>query len=426
MKNVICLMEEFEQKEYIELLERIYVDKQMVPYQNARYIEALRRYNELFGSGDVEIYSAPGRSEVGGNHTDHQQGKVLAASVNLDAIAVAGRNEDSCIEIVSDGYKRIHVALNDLEPNDVDAGTSGALIRGVASGLKQKGYQLGGFCAYITSDILIGAGLSSSAAFETILGTIISGLFNQMQIPMPEIAKIGQYAENVYFKKPCGLMDQMASAVGGLIHIDFADAQNPVVDKLDVDFEAFAYSLCIVDTKGSHAKLTDDYAAIPQEMKQVASYYGKTVLREVDEELFYKQIPEIRSQMGDRCILRAIHFFEEDKRVEEQVSALKEGDLQSFLKSVKSSGDSSFKYLQNVYTNKDVENQAVSIVLAVSERVLGEHGVSRVHGGGFAGTIQAFVGDAFVQQYKERMDGIFGKDSCHILRIREYGGVKVI
>lgn len=293
-------------------------------------------------------------------------------------------------------------------------------------GLKKNGHKIGGFQAYVTSDVLNGAGMSSSAAFETLVGTIISGLYNGMEISPVEIAQVAQYAENVFFGKPCGLMDQMACSVGGLIHIDFADLKNPMVEKVEVDFDVYHHSLCITDTKGSHADLTDDYALIPQEMKKVASFFGKEFLREVDEKEFYKNIAKLQKECGDRAVLRSLHFFEEDKRVEQEVSALKNGDFKGFLQTVKASGNSSFNYLQNVYTNKDVQNQGVSIGLAVSESILKEHGVSRVHGGGFAGTIQAFVEDSFVETYREVLDSVFGEGACHVLKVRPFGGIKVM
>ena len=247
-----------------------------------------------------------------------------------------------------------------------------------------------------------------------------------MSISPVEIAQVAQYAENVYFGKPCGLMDQMACSVGGLIHIDFADPEQPVVEKVDVDFSAYGHSLCITDTKGSHADLTDDYAMIPQEMKKVAGFFGKEYLREVDPEEFYKNIPGIRKECGDRPVLRALHFFEEDQRVEQEVAALQAGDFQKFLDTVQESGDSSFKYLQNIYTNKDVQNQSVSMGLALSDTILPGHGASRVHGGGFAGTIQAFVSDSFVEEYRQALDSLYGEGSCHVLKVRPFGGIKVL
>ena len=379
----------------------------------------------MYGDTDVEIYSAPGRSEVGGNHTDHQHGCVLAAAVNLDAIAVVGR-VDNKIKVLSDDFDIAPINLEDLEIKKAEEGTSEALIRGVCARLKELGYNVGGFNAFITSDVLMGAGLSSSAAFETIIGTIISGLYNDMTIDPVVIAQVGQYAENVYFGKPCGLMDQCASSVGSLINIDFNDVAKPIVNKVDVDFSKFGHSLCIVDTKGSHADLTDEYAAIPMEMKKVANYFGKEFLREVDEEDFFNDIAGARKACQDRAVLRAIHLFEENKRVDQEVKALNNSDFETFKKVVKESGDSSYKFLQNVYANCDVQNQSVSIGLAMSEKIIGRNGVCRVHGGGFAGTIQAFVKDEFVTAYKTEVERVFGKGSCHVLKVRKYGGKKVI
>ena len=319
----------------------------------------------------------------------------------------------------------ITVDLSDLKMRKGEEGTSAGLIRGMAHGLQENGHKIGGFQAFVTSDVLNGAGMSSSAAFEVLVGTILSGLYNDMGISPVEIAQVAQYSENVYFGKPCGLMDQMACSVGGLIHIDFADPQKPVVEKVDVDFSAYRHSLCITDTKGSHADLTDDYALIPQEMKQVADFFGKEFLREVNPEDFYKNMAKIREKCGDRPVLRALHFFEEEKRVELEVAALQTGNFQGFLANVQKSGDSSFKFLQNIYSNKDVQNQSVSIGLAVSDSILSGHGTSRVHGGGFAGTIQAFVADDFVETYRETLDGVYGEGSCHVLKVRPFGGIKV-
>jgi galactokinase len=426
MKNTKILKQEFQEHVHTDLLKDIYLDESLLDYQEKRYVAAIEKYEGLFGEGDVEIYSAPGRSEVGGNHTDHQYGCVLATSINLDAIAIVGTNEGS-IRLVSEGFdEMIEVNLNDLAINPDEEGTTVSLIRGMAAKLQEAGYQIGGFTAYITSDVLMGAGLSSSAAFETIIGTILSGLYNNMEVSPVFIAQAGQYAENVYFGKPCGLMDQMACSVGGLINIDFADPAEPVMRKVEVEFEDYHYSLCIVDTKGSHADLTDEYAAVPAEMKAVAEKLGKPVLRQIDAEEFYKNIPELRDELGDRAVLRAIHFLNENERVGKQVAALNEGRFADFLQLVKESGNSSFKYLQNVYTSKDVQNQAMSIGLAVAETVLGDHGVSRVHGGGFAGTIQIFVENEFVPEIKAAMDGVFGEGSCHVLKVRKYGGMKVL
>ncbi len=426
MEHTKTLLEEFAAQQHQERLAEIYVDPGVLPYQCTRYQRAIREFENLYGSGEAEIYSAPGRSEVGGNHTDHQHGEVLAASINLDAIAIVRRTEENQIQLLSDGYPMITVDLSNLENKKEEEGTSVGLIRGMAYGLQKNGHKIGGFQAYVTSVVLNGAGMSSSAAFEVLVGTILSGLYNEMSVSPVEIAQVAQYAENVYFGKPCGLMDQMACSVGGLIHIDFAEPASPIVEKVEVDFGVYKHSLCITDTKGSHADLTDDYALIPQEMKKVAKYFGKDFLREVDPASFCKELPKIRKKCGDRPVLRALHFFEEDKRVEKEVSALREGDFQAFLQTVKESGDSSFKYLQNIYTNKDVQNQSVSIGLAVSDSILPGHGVSRVHGGGFAGTIQAFVADDFVEEYRRGLDNVYGEGSCHVLKVRPFGGIKVL
>ena len=425
-KNTAVLKEEFKNGGYRELLKDIYVDDDVLDDQTERYIKALENFEELYGEKEVEIYSAPGRSEVGGNHTDHQYGKVLAASVNLDAIAVVAKTDDGKIAVKSEGYSPFEVNLESLEVNKEEEGTSKALTKGVAAKLKEEGYKIGGFQAYVTSDVLNGAGMSSSAAFEVLLGNIFSGLYNDMKVDPVLIAQIGQYAENVYFGKPCGLMDQMASSVGGLINIDFKDPEKPVVKRVNVDFEEYGHSLCIVDTKGSHADLTDDYAAIPEEMKKVANFFDEDVLRKVDKNEFYLNLPKIREILGDRAVLRAMHLFEENKRVDEEVEALEAGNFEMFKKLVKASGDSSFKYLQNVYSGHDLQNQSVSIGLAVSDVALGDRGVSRVHGGGFAGTIQAFVPNDIVGMYKETMEHVFGEGACHILKVRSYGGMKVL
>lgn len=415
----------FQSGKYAELLKDIYIDESVLEYQKGRYVKAIESFEELFGVKDVEIYSAPGRSEIGGNHTDHQCGRVLAASINLDAIAIVAKKE-SGIVLKSEGYPMINVSLADLLPTKEEEGTSAGLIRGVAARLKEEGYEIGGFEAYVTSDVLNGAGMSSSAAFEVLIGNILSGLYNEGKISPVLIAQAGQYAENVFFGKPCGLMDQMASSVGNLIFIDFADVKSPVIKKVNVNFEDFNHSLCIVDTKGSHADLTDEYAAIPEEMKRVAAYFGKEILKQVDKNEFYTNIPEIRKVAGDRAVLRAMHWFEETDRVIDQVNALEEENFEEFKKLIKSSGDSSFKYLQNVYSVKNLSRQEMAVGLALSDVILKGKGVSRVHGGGFAGTIQAFVPNDIVDIYKKNMEDIFGEDACHVLKIRKYGGMKVL
>ena len=419
------LKQKFLNEEYKDLLLDMYEDASLIGYQTKRYADAIDQYIKLYGDGEVSVYSAAGRSEVSGNHTDHQHGCVLAASINLDAIGIVSPKEGS-IKVVSDDFDIKEIYLNDLDKKDDEEGTSEGLIRGVVYKLKEMGYKIGGFKAFITSDVLMGAGLSSSAAFETIIGTIIDGLYNNMEIDMVTIAKVGQFAENVYFGKPCGLMDQCACAVGGLISIDFNDTSKPIVNHVDVDFSKYNHSLCIVDTKGSHADLTDEYAAVPVEMKKVAQFFGKEVLRDVDVNEFYSKIAEVREACQDRAVLRAIHFFNENERVGKIVAALNNDDFDTFKALIQESGNSSYKFLQNVYASSDPQNQAVSIGLAMSEILLGNHGVCRVHGGGFAGTIQAFVENDAVASYKEGIEKVFGKDSCHVLKVRKYGGYKVL
>lgn len=425
MNSIKHLITEISNGNFDNRINEVYVDSTLTEYHRTRYVAALEKFIELFGEKEVEIYSAPGRSEVCGNHTDHQHGHVLATSINLDAIAVVAPTDDNKVRLVSGDFPMIEMDLNDVDKREEELETTDALIRGVADGLKKKGCKIGGFETYITSDVLMGAGMSSSAAFESLIGTIISGLYNDGKVSSVDIAKIGQYAENVYFGKPCGLMDQMACSVGGLIYIDFADKENPVIEQVPCDFEAHKYSLCIVDTKGSHADLTDDYAAIPVEMKKVAECFGKEFLREVEPAQFYADIAKAREAAGDRSVLRAMHFFTEQERVTEGVNALKNDDFDAFLDVIKRSGDSSSKLLQNIYSPKDVNTQNVTVALAASEYALKDNGVCRIHGGGFAGTIQAFVKNEAVNDYKNYIESVFGEGSCHVLKVRPYGGIKV-
>lgn len=411
---------------YDKLLIDIYVDEKQLAYQQDRYVRALDKFEALYGDKEIAIYSAPGRSEVGGNHTDHQRGQVLACAVNLDAIGVVAARSDDQIIVVSDSFVINPVDVSDIEKKDSEEGTSEALIRGVAARFKQAGYNIGGFEAFITSDVLVGAGLSSSAAFEVLIGNILSYLYNDGVVDAVFIAQAAQYAENVYFGKPCGLMDQMASSVGNLINIDFEDVDKPLINKVDVEFDKFGYSLCIVDTKGSHADLTPEYAAIPKEMKEVAGFFGKSVLREVDKKEFYANIPAIREKFGDRGVIRAIHFYDDHERVSKEVKALEKGNFDKFLRNINKSGDSSFQYLQNVFPVSAVQNQGVALCIALSKKILKGEGAVRVHGGGFAGTIQAFVPNEIVAKYKKKIEKYFGEDSCHILKVRKYGGMKVI
>ena len=404
----------------------IYVDTEQLEYQKKRYINAVMKFEEHYGDGDIKIFSAPGRSEIGGNHTDHQHGKVLACAINMDAIGIVKKVKDEEVRIISDGSEEIVVDITDLTIREEEKGSTLALIKGVLAGFQEKGYEIGGFSAYVTSDVLIGSGVSSSAAFETLIGAILSGLYNKMMVSAIEIAMIGQFAENVYFGKPCGLMDQMACSIGSLAYIDFLNPQKPYVEKIAFDLEKYGYSLCITDTKGSHADLTDEYAAVPEEMKRVANYFCKEVLVDVSLDQLLANVAEMRKVLSDRCILRAIHFLGENERVEEEVAALKRGDIDAFLTNIQVSGNSSYKFLQNVYSVKNVYQQNVSLALALSETILGNNGVCRVHGGGFAGTMQAFVKNEYVKEYQTYMDQIFGKGSCSVLKIRKYGGMQVI
>lgn len=404
----------------------IYVDEKQLEYQKKRYISAIIKFVEQYGEGEIQIFSAPGRSEIAGNHTDHQHGKVLACAINKDAIGIVKKTKTDEVRIISDGANEIVVNITDLTIREEEKGSTLALIKGVLAGFHGKGYKIGGFSAYITSDVLIGSGVSSSAAFETLIGAILSGLYNKMQVSAVEIAMIGQFAENIYFGKPCGLMDQMACSIGSLVNIDFRDPEKPYVERIDFDLEKYGYSLCITDTKGSHADLTDEYAAVPVEMKRVASYFCKEVLVDVTLDDLLNNIADMRKVLSDRCILRAIHFLTENKRVEEAVNALKYGAINSFLECIKASGNSSYKFLQNVYSVKNVYQQNVSIALALSEAMLADNGACRVHGGGFAGTIQAFVKNDYVKEYQESMNQIFGDGSCSVLKIRKYGGIQVV
>lgn len=420
------IISEIENGNYDNLFLDIYVDEDKISYQKQRYVNAIESYIEEFGEDDVEIYSAPGRSEVGGNHTDHQHGEILAASINLDAIGIVKKTDDMKVSILSKGYTLTTISLENLDMQEEEKETTIALIKGVVAGLANRGYKIGGFKAYITSDVLIGAGLSSSAAYETLIGNIVSGLYNNMSVSAEEIAIIGQFAENVYFGKPCGLMDQMACSVGNMVHVDFADINNPKVEKVTFDLNKYGYSLCITDTKGSHADLTADYAAVPEEMKKVAAFFGKEVLLGLTVDDILENIVKVREQVGDRGVLRALHFIRENERVQKEVSYLSGEDIEGFLKTVAASGNSSYKYLQNVYSNADVQHQNVSLALAISEDFLGDNGVSRVHGGGFAGTIQAFVKNDIVIEYQKIMDKVFGQGACSVLKIRKYGGMKVL
>ena len=400
--------------------------------QAQRYAEALDGFASLFGADrDVSVFSAPGRTEVGGNHTDHQRGHVLAAAVNLDVIAIVARNDAGVIRVKSQGYPQDEVDLSDLSVHKSEENTSAALIRGIAAKFTELGYTIGGFDAYTTSQVLSGSGLSSSASFEVLIGNILNDLFCDHKETAMKIAQVGQYAENVYFGKPSGLMDQVASSIGGFVEIDFLDKENPVAKRLQFDFAESGYALCIVDTHASHADLVDDYAAIPREMGEVARHFGKEVLSEVPEETFYARIPELRQAVGDRPVLRAMHFYDEDRRVQEEAAALNRGQFDVFRQLVRASGFSSFMYLQNIYSASHPDQQAVSVALGLiahyAQSAAQKDSIAwRVHGGGFAGTVQAFVPEKQVHHFAQEMDTYLGEGSCHILRIRPVGGVQLL
>ena len=397
--------------------------------QRTRYAAAVESFGELYGERDnVRLFSVSGRSELSGNHTDHNRGCVIATSIDLDIIAVAAPTADSIVRVRSEGYRENVVDLADYTTPRADFfGKSDSLIAGMCVGFKNSGYQAGGFVAYTTSSVLKGSGLSSSAAFEVMIGNIENYLYNAGSVDNIEIAKIAQYAENEFFGKPCGLMDQMACAVGGIIAIDFADNAAPVIEKVNFDITAAGYNLCIVNTGGNHADLTPDYAAVPAEMKAVAAALGKTVLRETDEDAVIAAAPALREKVGDRAILRALHFFAENRRVAAQKAALLAGNLNAFFNGVIASGRSSFCYLQNVYTTKNVAEQGLSLALCLAERYLADKSAAwRVHGGGFAGTVQAFVPATDVEGFRAMMDAVFGEGACMVLRVRTVGATAVL
>ncbi len=395
--------------------------------QKARYEKAIASYKDYFSSNGekIRLFSAPGRTEVGGNHTDHNCGKVLAAGVDMDIIAVVEPLDEPIAVVKSEGFDESWILLEELDVVESEKNTTNALIRGVAKGFKNKGLKVGGFKAYATSNVLKGSGLSSSAAFENLIGTIFSYLYNEGKVNPVKIAQISQYAENVYFGKPSGLMDQMASSVGGFVAIDFKDVESPIIENVNVDFDSFGHALCIIDTKGDHADLTPDYAAIPAEMKAIANYFSVPELRHLCKHDIILNINALRVRFGDRAVLRALHFFEENKRVEKLVNALKRNDFQAFLDSINESGNSSYKYLQNVYSNSHVEQQGLGIGLNIAEFALQRKGASRVHGGGFAGTIQACVPFELLKEFKMEMEKVFGGNTCHVLKIRPVGGCEV-
>lgn len=424
--NAQQLISAIDSGKYVPIFTELY-GTENIESQKARYIKAVKEFANLFGADrPVSLFSVAGRSEISGNHTDHNYGRVLAASVDLDIIAVASPRDDMQINIKSEGFPIDEVDITNPTVDESLYYTSKSIISGMCSGFIKNGYKVGGYDAYTTSNVFKGSGLSSSAAFEDMVGLILNGFYNDGVVENATIAKIAQYSENVFFGKPSGLMDQTACAVGGFVAIDFKDPKEPVIEKLPFDLSAKGYNLCIVNTGGNHADLNEDYASVPAEMKKIASYFGKTVLREVELSEILENIPALREFAGDRAIMRAIHFQNENKRVEEQIKALKSGDIDAFFRGVIASGNSSFKYLQNVYTTKNVAEQGLSLALCLADKVLsGKKAAYRVHGGGFAGTIQIFAKDSDLLEVKEVMDSAFGKGATTILRIRPHGAIRI-
>ena len=401
-------------------------DTSVIDTQKQRYAKLADEFVNFYGDKELSVFSSPGRTEIGGNHTDHNHGRVLAGAVNLDNVAIASANGTDVVRILSSGYPQFEVNLSTLAPNKDEFYTSVGLVRGICARMKELGFAIGGFDAVINSGVPKGSGLSSSASFEVLIGAIVSHLFNDGGLDPVLNAQIGQYAENVFFGKPCGLMDQTACSVGGLVTIDFADPATPIVKKVDFDFSKTGFALVITDTGGNHADLNDEYASLPSDMKGVAAKLGKTVLREVSLDQVIDSIPELRKDgVSDRAILRSIHFERDNERVAEQVADLEKGDFKSFLAKVCASGQSSFMYNQNVYPVNNVAEQGLSVALALSDVVLGSEGAWRVHGGGFAGTIQAFVPYCLLDKYVDTLEHTFGKGKCHKLFIRPQGAIKV-
>lgn len=421
------LLRELEQGGLPERLEPVYGKD--APSAAYRLRELMLEYGETFPcSDDAEtlLFSTPGRTELGGNHTDHQHGHGLAASVNLDTIACVVPNNSQTIRIKSRHHRLAEVDFSDLSVKKEETGNSVSLLRGVAARLTQLGYTMGGFDAYTTTRVLRGSGLSSSAAFEVLTATIMNQLFCGGTLSSTELAKVGQYAENVYFGKPCGLMDQMACATGGVIVIDFKDPDNPDLRRVQVDLSRFGHALCIIDTRASHADLTADYAAITQEMRQVAACFGREILRDVSFDQFRESLATVRATCGDRAALRAYHFFRDDQRVLLECDALEKGDFDTFLHHVRQSGRSSFMYLQNVSNYRESRSQPVALLLALAEDLLEGRGACRVHGGGFAGTIQAFVPLDILSSFVAGMEAVAGQGACHVLSFRNVGSVPLV
>lgn len=407
-----------------EILEKLYT-KEGVKNNLKRYEDVLQGFVREFGKKDVKLFSSPGRTEISGNHTDHNNGKVLGGSINLDCIAAATYNDSNFVNIVSESFsQKFKIDINDIAPGIEKAGTT-ELLKGILAGFKERKADIGGFDAYITSNVISSAGVSSSAAFETLICQIINTLFNDGKLSKTDYAYIGKYAENHYWDKASGLLDQMCCAYGGLISIDFKNPDMPKVNEIDFDFGAAKHDLIIVQTGRGHADLSADYSSIPAEMKKVAEYFNKKTLSEVDEGEFYNNLSKLREYAGDRAVLRSIHFFDENKRVENEVKALINNDFDTFLKNITDSGNSSWKYLQNVYTNAAPNEQGITVALALSERFLKEKnvGATRVHGGGFAGVIMAMVPENYSDEYVAYMDKFLGEGSSYKMKIRPYGSV---
>ena len=423
MTGAETLLQQIGAGRYDRTFARLYGET-AIAAQRERYAGAVKAFTDVYGDGEepLMLFSAPGRTEISGNHTDHNHGRVIAGSVNLDVIAVVRAGGDT-VRVQSKGYKMDVVELDQLSPVPAEENKSVSLVRGTAARFAALGYGIGGFSAYTTSDVLKGSGMSSSAAFEVLIGVIFNYLYNRGVISPVEIAQIAQFAENVYFGKPCGLMDQMASSVGNIITIDFADPEHPVIEQIDFDFAAVEHALCIVDVGGNHADLTDEYAAIPAEMKAVAASLGAPYLRQTSMDALLAHIGELRQKHGDRAVLRAIHFLQENDRVATQVECLRAGDFEGFKKLVIASGNSSFEYLQNVYAARDLREQSMSLALALAQYVLDGTGAWRVHGGGFGGTTQNFVPLDKLDEFRTAIEAVFGEGSCHVLNIRPCGGV---
>lgn len=397
-----------------------------VEFAKNRYAAACDSFCEIFPkSEEIRLFSAPGRTEVGGNHTDHQHGSVLAGSVNLDVIAIVSLNNDGKIRIKSEGYDMDTVDVTEFAKNDGEEGQAIALIRGVCSKFEELGYKIQGFNAYTTSNVLKGSGLSSSAAFEVLVGNIINNLFANGEVKAIDIAKIGQFAEREYFGKPCGLLDQMASSLGGFTYADFHNPADPITESIDLDIKSFGYTLCVVDTGGNHANLTQDYADITLECKAISNALGVDFLRDANADEFYSKISELRKKCGDRAVLRAFHFINEQQRVLDQRAALKSKDFEGFLELVNASGQSSYDYLQNLYSTSAINEQGLSLAIALTKKFLNGKGACRVHGGGFAGTIQCYIPSDLLENYKEMIEKAFGNGSCCVLNIRPVGGYEL-